>query len=318
MNRHRLALLLGVLALIVALVPAAFAQEQTFGLTPEEYAALTTANENTASATSYDYAVNLTVDAVATGSAFNLILQGNGSMSNGFALNAAGSAKSDGETSPLALGLIVVDGSLYISMDGGTTWYASTSEELGQMFGSMLPVDPEALAEGDITELEGQMGDMTDVISGLEDLDPSQFINITAAPDGATTVYTMTLDIGTLLSTPQMSTVLGMAMASSSGTGTDAAPTPSPEEAAMMGQMVSGMFATATATVTQTVDTAAQLVNRTVVSVSIPMDAMGSAGDTVNLTFDLTLSNYGAGAAVTAPASSQPLSQLLGGLMGGM
>jgi len=317
MNRLRVLLLLGVLALIVALVPAASAQEQTFGLTPDEYTALTTANANTASATSYDYAVDLTVDAAASGSAFNVALQGTGSMSNGFALNASGSVKSDGDTSPIALGLIVVDGSLYISPDGGTTWYASTAEELGQMFTGMLPVDPAALAEGDLSDLSN-MGDMTGMMSGLENLDPSQFISITAAADGDTTVYTMTLDIGTLLSTPEMSTMLGMAMASSSGTTTPGVPTPSPEEAAMMGQMIGGMFSTATATITQTVDTAAQLVNSTVVSVSIPMDAMGSAGDAINVTFDLSMSNYGAGAAVTAPENTQPLAQLLGGMMGGM
>ena len=86
----------------------------------------------------------------------------------------------------------------------------------------------------------------------------------------------------------------------------------------MMGQMIGGMFSTATATVTQTVDTAAELINSTVVAVSIPLDAMGTAGDGITLTFDLSLSNYGAGTPVVAPASSEPLSQLLGGMMGGM
>lgn len=321
MNRLRIVLLLGVLALIVALVPAAAAQEQTFGLTPEEYAALTTANANTASSTSHDYSFDLTLDATATGTAANVAIQGSGSVSDGFALNATGSIKAEGQTSPVAFSIIFSGETLYISMDGGTTWYSSTGEELAEMFsgmaGGMLPFDPSALATGDLSDLEGQMGDMTGMMAGMENLDPSQFFSITAAPDGDTTVYTMTLDIGSLLGTPEMSTMLGMAMAGSSGSMTGM-PTPSPEEAAMMGQMIGGMFSTATATVTQTVDTAAELINSTVVAVSIPLDAMGTAGDGITLTFDLSLSNYGAGTPVVAPASSEPLSQLLGGMMGGM
>ncbi|MBL8147500.1 MAG: hypothetical protein JNL34_14055 [Anaerolineae bacterium] len=316
MNRLRILLLLGVLALIVALVPAASAQDETFGLTQDEYNALTTANANTASSTSYDYSFDLTLDAASTGSSANVAIQGSGSVSDGFSLTATGSVKSDGATSPVAFGIIFSGDTLYISTDGGTTWYAGTGEELAQMFGGMLPVDPAALATGDLSELEGQMGDMTGMMSGLENLDPSQFISITAAPDGDTTVYTMTLDVGTLLSTPEMSSMLGMAMAGSSSA--PGMPTPSPEEAAMMGQMIGGMFSTATATVTQTVDTAAEVVDSTVVTVSIPLDAMGTAGDGVTLTFDLSLSNYGAGAPVVAPENTLPLSQLLGGLMGGM
>jgi hypothetical protein len=48
------------------------------------------------------------------------------------------------------------------------------------------------------------------------------------------------------------------------------------------------------------------------------MDAMGSAGDGVNITLNVDLSNYNAAAPVEAPANAQPLSTLLGGLMGGM
>lgn len=86
----------------------------------------------------------------------------------------------------------------------------------------------------------------------------------------------------------------------------------------MMGQMIGSMFATATATVTQTIDTAAQLVSSTVVNLSIPMDAMGSAGDAIALSLDLSYSNYNAAAPIVAPASFEPLSTLLGGMMGGM
>lgn len=323
MNRLRILLLLTVIALIVALVPAASAQDQTFGLTQEEYDALVAANTNTASATSYDYSFDLTLDATSASSVTNVAIQGSGTLSEGFSLTADGSIKSDGDTSPIALSVMFVSDTLYISMDGGTTWYSSTGEELAQMVtgmaGGMLPVDPTALETGDLSGLESQMGDMTGMMSGLENLDPSQFINITAAPDGATTVYTMTVDIGALLSTPEMSSVIGAAMASSGsmGMGGTTSATPSPQETAMMGQMIGSMFSTATATITQTVDTAAQMVNGTVLNLSIPLDAMGSAGDGVTLNFDVTLSNFNTATPVVAPASSQPLSTLLGGMMGG-
>ncbi|MFN8379618.1 MAG: hypothetical protein U0452_13205 [Anaerolineae bacterium] len=325
MNRVRILLLLSVIALIVALVPAASAQDQTFGLTQDEYNALVTANANSSSASSYDYAFNLSLDTTAADSSTNIAIQGSGSMSGGFSLTTDGSIKANGQTTPTPLSIIFVDNTLYISVDGGTTWYSSTGEELAQMAtgmgGGMLPVDPSALASGDLSGLESQMGDLGSVATGLENLDPSQFINITAAPDGDTTVYTLSVDIGTLLSTPEMSTVIGTALASSGtmGMGSSTSATPSPQELAMMGQMVGGMFSTATATITQTVDTAAQLVNSTTLNVSIPLGAMsGSTSDGATFVFDITLSNYNAAPAVVAPASSQPLSVLLGGMMGGM
>jgi hypothetical protein len=48
------------------------------------------------------------------------------------------------------------------------------------------------------------------------------------------------------------------------------------------------------------------------------MDAMGSAGDSVAITFDIILRNYNHAAAVEAPANAQPISGLLSGMMGGM
>lgn len=317
MNRLRILLLLAVLALIVALVPAASAQDQTFGLTQEEYDALVAANDNTASATSYDYNLALNLNLAAAGEAVVADLQGTGSVNEGFSIALTGTVSAEGDSMPIQLDVMYVGDALYVSMDGGATWYGSTAEELGQMVtgmaGGMLPVDPSELATGDLTG----MGDMSNMLSGLENLDPSQFISIKAAADGSTTVYTLTLDLGTMLNTPEISGLLGAAMASSGSMGTMSA-TPSPQEAAMMGQMIGSMFATATATVTQTIDTAAQLVSSTVVNLSIPMDAMGSAGDAIALSLDLSYSNYNAAAPIVAPASFEPLSTLLGGMMGGM
>ena len=320
MTRVRILLLLGVLALIVALVPAASAQE-TFGLTQEEYDALVNANANSTAASSYDYAFTMNLDATASGDGFSMALDGSGAVSDGFSMNVTGTLSAEGESLPAQLGLVVAGDMLYISLDGGTTWYGGTAEELlgmaTGMTGGMLPVDPAALASGDLSGLEGQMGDMSGMMTGLEDLDATQFVSITAAPDGDTTVYTLTLDLAGLLSTPEMGTLLGTAMLSSGAMGSSTEQ-PSQEELAMMGQMMGGMFATATATITQTVDTAAGVVTQTVLNIGIPMDAMGSAGDGINITFDISLSNYNAAAPVEAPASSQPIGGLLSGLMGGM
>ena len=291
MNRLRLIVLFGVLALIVALVPAAAAQDQTFGLTQEEFQALTTANANSTMAASYDYAFTLGLSSMTDGDV--MALTGSGAISDGFSMDLTGTLGPAGESMPVAMGLIVVDDSLYVSLDG-TTWYGATGDELVQQFGTMLPVSPDDVAGGDLSALG--LGDM----SSLENLNPADFISITAAPDGSTTVYTLTVDLAAVLTNPDMQMLLGMAMMSA-GTGDM---TEMPTAADLEG---------ATLTITQTVDTAAELVQQTAIKAVIPAE-----GDTATLTFDISLSNYGDAAAVTAPANSQPLMQLIQGMMGGM
>jgi hypothetical protein len=323
MNRVRILLLLSVLALIVALVPAAAAQDQTFGLSADDYALLTAANNNSSTASSYDYAFSLMADLSTSGEAINIALDGTGTSSEGFSMNVTGSIKASGDTTPAQLSLLVVGDSLYISTDNGETWYGSTMQDLTTMGTSMLgdlPIDPAALAGGDISGLESQAG-LGDVMSGLENLDPATFINMSSAPaDGGMTAFTINLDLATLLTSPEMSQLLGTALSSSGamGGGSTTAATPSPEELQMMGSMIGGMFSTATATLTQVVDPASQHVMQTTITFALPLDAMGSAGDGVNVTFDITLSNYDAAAAVQAPASFEPIESMFAGLMGGM
>lgn len=324
MNRLRILLVLGVLALIVALVPAATAQDQTFGLSAGDFALLTGANANTSAATNFDYAFTLRLDANASGDAVNVALDGAGSVADGFSLDLTGAISTpDGDT-PANLGVVVSGESLYLSLDSGASWYGATMEELGTTFGSMmggmLPFDPAELASGDMSGLEDQMGSMSGMMSGLESLDPASFIHITSAPaaDG-TTQFTIDLDIVTLVSSPEISQLLGAAMVGSGGMGMDtSAATPSPDELAMMGQMVGGMLADATLSVTQYVDPAAQIVTRTVVDLGFPLDALTGAGDSLTLNFDLSLSNYGAAQAVQAPADAQPLEELMSGMSAGM
>lgn len=324
MKRVRILLVLSVLALIVALVPAAAAQEETFGLSASDYALLTTANENTSAASSFDYTFTLTLNASTSGDVMNVALDGSGSSSEGFSVDLGGSLKASGETQPVQLSLRVVNDSLYVSMDNGETWYGSTLEELSAMGASMteglLPADTAALAEGDLSSLEGQMGDMSGMLTGLEGLDPASFISMSSAPAAnGMTEFTINLDIATLLSTPEMAQLLGGAMSGTMGSGTGAAAaTPSPQELQMMGSMFSSIFATSTATLTQVVDPASEHVVQTTLNFSLPLDAMGEAGDGVTLVFDVNLSNYGGATAVEAPASFESLTSMFSGAMGGM
>ncbi len=321
MTRVRSLMLLGVLALILALVPVAAAQE-TYGLSAEDYALLTTANENSSLSSSYEYAFTLTLDASTAGDSVNIALDGSGAMSDGFSMNVGGSMTASGDVVPVQLGVMVVSDTLYISLDNGETWYSATPEELSSMgssmMGGMLPVDPAELASGDLSGLESQMGGMGDMMTGMEGIDPTSFMSMASAPAADGNVeFTLTIDIATLLSTPEMSQLLGMALMSSGemGTGTEA---PSAEEMQMMGAMIGGMFADANATLVQVIDPATELVQQTTISFGLPLDAMGSAGDGVNVVFDINLSNYDATAPVVAPASSQPLESMLSGMMGGM
>lgn len=295
MNRLRLVVLLGVLALIVALVPAAAAQDQTFGLTQEEFQALTTANANSTMATSYDYAFTMNLGSSTDGEL--IALSGSGAISEGFSMMVTGTLGPAGESLPADLGLIVVGDSLYVQLQG--QWYGATGEELATQFGPMLGVDPSSIASGDLSGL-GDMTGLGSMTSGLEDLDPADFLSITAAPDGDTTVYTLNLDLAALLTNPDMQMLLGMAMMSA-GTGEM---TDMPTAADLEG---------ATLTIAQTVNTSSLLVEQTVISAVIPAE-----GDTATLTFDISLSNYNDAAPVQAPADAQPLSVMLEGLMGMM
>jgi hypothetical protein len=325
MTRIRTLLLLSVVALLVALVPAAAAQDQTFGLSADDYALLTAANNNSSTASSYDYAFTLTADLSSSGDAVNIALDGSGSFSEGFSMDVNGSIKASGETQPAQVSLRVVGDSLFISLDNGETWYGSTVDELtsmgGAMLGGALPVDPEELASGDISGLEAQVGGLGDVMTGLDNLDAASFISMASAPaDGGLVQFAINLDLAGLLNSPEMSQLLGAALMGAGGMGDmgATAPTPSPEELQMMGSMVGSMFSTATATLTQLVDPASQTVTQTTLAFALPLDMMGTAGDGVNLVFDISLSNYGSAAAVQAPASFEPLEEALSGMMGMM
>jgi hypothetical protein len=325
MNRIRTLLLLSVVALLVALVPAAAAQDQTFGLSADDYALLTAANNNSSAASSYDYAFTLTADLSSSGDAVNIALDGSGSFAEGFSMDVSGSIKASGDTQPAQLSLRVVGDSLFLSLDNGETWYGSTLDDLtsmgGAMLGGALPVDPEELASGDISGLEAQVGGLGDVMTGLDNLDPASFISMASAPaDGGLVQFAINLDVAGLLNSPEMSQLMGAALMGAGGMGDmgAAAATPSPQELQMMGSMIGGMFSTATATLTQVVDPASQTVTQTTLAFALPLDMMGEAGDGVSLVFDISLSNYGAAAAVQAPASFEPLEEALSGFMGMM
>jgi len=71
-----------------------------------------------------------------------------------------------------------------------------------------------------------------------------------------------------------------------------------------MQAMIGGMFSTATVTLDQYVDTASKTVQRTVLAIGLPLDAMVGPGAAVNVNFDVNLSKYNEAVSVEAPANA--------------
>jgi hypothetical protein len=86
----------------------------------------------------------------------------------------------------------------------------------------------------------------------------------------------------------------------------------------MMAQMMGSMFAEATFTFDQWVDTDSQLVTAGELDLSIPLaGVVGVADAAVNVNFHVDLA-YDETVSVEAPENATPFSQMMGAMMGGM
>lgn len=314
-----------VLALL-AIIPAAFAQEDTLGLSADDYALWMAANAESTAQTSFNYEFTFNIAAAGTdeASAFAGEITGMGAVGNGgFSMTTDGALQIGEQTIPTPLSVIQAGDSLYLNLGG--TWYGGTLDEITEMGGGLagaLPVDPNALA-GDPA--------LMNAAAGLGSLQPGDFLSASRLADTADGFAVIELNIGIedLLASDAIAPLLGTAVMGGMGGGMGAAsPTPDPAQAAMAAQMMGSLFADATFTLTQTIDPATSLVQNTVLAFSLPLSQLmmmagqqAPADAAITLDFDITLSSYGAADAVEAPAEFQPFSELmqgLGGMMGGM
>jgi len=330
-------LLMGVLlAVLLALLPTAFAQEDTLGLSADDFALWQQANATSAAQTSFNYAFTLNISATGLGQEIGDIvgrITGSGAIGETVSMITGGELSAGGETIATPLELRVVGDSLYIAING--QWFGSTLEEIGALAGGLagsagLPVDPADLAAGDLGALGGDEATMQ-LMSGLAQLQPSDFVSGTRLADTADgfAVIEITVSIADLLVSDAFAPLLSDALMGGANISLDGAavPTVDPVQAQMAAQMVGAMFADATFAITQTIDPVTGLVQNTVIDFNLPLGqlmAMGDAGAgaaadaALAFTFDISLSDYGAGDIVEAPAAFSPLSEMMQNMDGMM
>ncbi len=316
MKSSRLVFISALFALLLLIVPAAFAQD--FGLSDADSDLLAAANENSAAASSfaYDFVATLSIIGLDT-QPITANLSGSGvivsDMSGDlFSLQVLGQLGSGGQTIPVNFEARLINDMLYLNLGDGSGWMGGPLDELlsddmfGELTGGMgtdLPVDPGALASGDLSDLMMMPG-LTEAMTGLSTLEPERYISLNRlATEGGVAQFRLTLDLAGLLSSPEIGSLLGMAMMGDAGSmGMSQA------EMAQMGQMIGMMFAGSMISLDQYVDVERELVNRTVLAVTLPLEGLlGAPGAGIDLTFDINLSGYGQSFKVEAPASFTPL-----------
>ncbi|KXK23039.1 MAG: hypothetical protein UZ15_CFX003000746 [Chloroflexi bacterium OLB15] len=317
MKSTRIVFLLCLLAILVAVFPAA-AQEETFGLSAEDFALMTGTQFPEDAAFNLASQFGLAVD----GTDVSWDLAGSGLFaSDMFSLLLNGSLTSAGSDTPLNIELRGVDGSLYISPDGGTNWFGGTAEEIEQMLsgftssmGSSLPVNPEDLASGDMSDLMAQPGVM-EAIMAISSIDPTTFVTIVRDADvDGSAHFTTTVDIAALVASPELAPVIASAAAGSMDT---TANDVTEEQLQQMSAMMASMFQGSSLVLDQYVNLATNEASRLTLTLALTLPSKSGTSNAINLTLDLGLSDIG-DATVVAPESFEPISQAMGALMGGM
>ena len=319
MKNYRMVAILAVFALLLTLVPASFAQDMTFGLSQDDFNALTAANAATAAATSAQFSFTANLAAAGEGSTGALDLTGTGAFDSAagvFQLSLDGTADmgdGSGET-PVSAELRVVDGSLYAQIPAmlGPQWLQITPEELGEMTEGMtasLPFSPDALASGDMSGMEGMEG-MGDVMMALATLQPEDYISLTRNGDQ----FSAVVDVTGLLGSEEIQAAIRSSVAANA------------EEMAESGMSeaeINEMLASLPAALEGTAVTLDQyvtdgMISRTVLNLALNVDpaAIGQEGEagSIALSFDNSLSGYNQPVTVAVPEGAMLLSEMMGGM----
>jgi hypothetical protein len=311
MKKFRLGFALVVLALILALVPAVFAQD-TLGASQGDYDLWTSANASIATikTVTYDFTAKLEVAGMGD-SNVSADLKGNGvvdAANEAFQLDVTGSVVQGTDTTPVNLGIRIVDGNIYISTDNGETWQGSKLEDAMSSFGSGfaqgsgLPVNPSDLENGDLSSITSNP-EAEAMMNALSELKPSDFLSLARTDSNGLAQFTLKVDVAKLLSSPALAPMFS-SLAAMGSADSGSAPAMTDAQMQQMQQMMGAMFSTASITLDQYIDPASTQVQRTVLDVKLPLDSMVGPGAAVNLNFDVNLSNYDEAVTVEAPANA--------------
>lgn len=327
MRTPRFIIALVILSLLVAVVPA-LAQEPTYGLSDADYALLTDANEMSSDSEAVSYAFVSTIGTTGApadeGGDMIITLNGSGTVNTTdaenplFSMVLTGDLVTGGETTPINLELRVIGNMVYFN-NNNEGWQGSALEDLmsqatgmAGVTGEDLPVDPEGLASGDLSELEDIAGmeGMGDAMMALATLDPESFIGMTRLADAnGLAHFIVDISIADLLGSPALAPMIGAVAGGAMGGSTGGTETQMTEEQMQqMSALFSQMFKDATITIDQYVDTATSYIEQTVLDVSIPLLGLVGMPVTFGINFDIDLMDYGVIVPVEVPADVEMMS----------
>jgi hypothetical protein len=304
MHRKLCLTLFLVLALLLAAVPFAMAQEETFGLSAEDFALLTTPNMDADSAT-FEYSIDVNITGSPEGDVM-VALTGAGAFAMDDSGNAVGSltvtgtADAAGESTPVNMEFLLVDNIIYFNMGDGN-WMGQSLDDAMSGLSSMapVPVNPKDLLSGDMSENPEAMEAMGEMMTALSTLEPSQYISITRLGDENNQAhFQVSVDLAGIMSSDAF-----MQMMTSAGSMSG------DESMAGMAPMLAMMFQNASLTWDQFIDLAENRVRQGILAFALSVNpAMMGATDTtsttpVDVAFSLDISNiqYDPAVSVTAP-----------------
>ncbi len=307
--------LLVVLALLLALVPLANAQD--FGLSPEDMALLTEQDRNFSSV-----AANLSLSFSTTGSNQDVNIQFNGSANFGTDANSmpTGQATIDGTVDvpdetvpPISAEVRIVDGILYYNY-ANTGWQGMALTDLVSSLSSMspIPVNPSDLASGDMSNNPEAMQAMGEIMDAFSNVDPTEFVSITRLDDmDGQAHFQIAIDVHSFLSSDAFTNLL-TATSSMSGDSSSSA------QMAQMAPMFAMMLQNPTLTVDQYISTDDHRLRQFELNLSFTGDPSMFGGDanaspvTVALNITIDGIDYDQPVMVEAPADATVMPSMSG------
>jgi hypothetical protein len=317
-RRSRLVLIFAVLMMLAIIAPT-FAQEETFGLSSDDYALFTSANGQsmTFNSIGFDFILDLNVAGVPE-SEVAIKLNGTGAVdtsAEAAQFTITGNANTGSGDTPVNIEIRIVDGNIYFDLGDGNGWMGMPLDQAMESFtsglGSALPVDPAALASGDLSSNPEAMQAMSGVMQALSTVNPADYIAISRGDDETVmdmnaAHFTVDLDVAKFLSSDAFTQLLTaggqMAGSTDSTNGMDMS---------QMAPMIGMMFQDTTLTFDQYVGSEDSMTHRGVLNFALNINPamMGGSADSkpinIGLTLDVNNISYDQPVSVEVPADAQ-------------
>lgn len=316
-RKSRLILIFAILMMMAVIAPT-FAQEETFGLSSDDYALFTSANGQsmTFNSIGFDYILDINVAGVPN-SEVAIKLNGTGAVDT--AAQAAqftitGNANTGSGDAPVNIEIRVVEDNIYFDLGDGNGWVGMPLEDAMNSFtsglGSSLPINPSELASGDLTSDPAAMQAMSGIMDAFSSINAADYVAISRGADETVmdmnnAHFTVNLDIAKFLSSEAFTKLMTTAgsVAGQEATGG--------MDMAQMAPMIGMMFQDTTFSFDQYVGVDDSMTHRGVLNFALNINPamMGGSSDSkpinVGLMLDVNNINYDQPVSVEVPADAK-------------